>query len=78
MEFKRGKDVWNELEGGVVRPKNETEGETVDHWHAQGGGLFPNDWLEDKEKNRPSLQAGRVWRPGGVTPLKWLFTIKFY
>ena len=50
MKTEIGKGVWNELEGGVVRPKNETEGETVDHWHARDGGLFPNDWLEDKKK----------------------------
>ena len=49
MKTEIGKGVWNELEGGVVRPKNETEGETVDHWCARDGGLFPNDWLEDKK-----------------------------
>ena len=42
----------NELEGGVVRSKNESEWEKVDYWHARGGGLLSNDWLEDKEKNR--------------------------
>ena len=63
-----GQGVWNESEGGVVRSKNEIEGEKVDHWHAQGGGLLSNDWLEDKE-NETQLQVGRVWRPGGVTPL---------
>ena len=40
----------NELEGGVVRSKKQTEWETVDHWHARGGDLLSNDWLEDKEK----------------------------
>ena len=49
MEFKRGKDVWNESEGGVVRSKKQIEGEKVDHCHARGGGLLSNDWLEDKE-----------------------------
>ena len=48
MEFKRGKGVWNELEGGV-RSKNETEWEKVDHCHARGGGVLSIDWLEDKE-----------------------------
>ena len=43
MEFKRGKGVWNESEGGVVWSKMQTEWETVDHWHAQGGGLLSND-----------------------------------
>ena len=33
----------------VVKSKNETEGDKVDHWLAQGGGLLSNDWLEDKE-----------------------------
>ena len=76
METEIGKGVWNESEGGVVRSKKQTEWETVDHWHARGGGLWSNDWLE--EKKRPLLQAGRVWRPSGVTPLKWLYTKKFY
>ena len=51
MELKRGKDVWNESEGGVVRSKKQTEWETVDHWHARGGGLLSNDWLEDKKQD---------------------------
>ena len=76
MKTEIGKGVWNELEGGVVRPKNETEWETVDHWHARDGGLLSNDWLEDKKKTW--LQVGRVWRPNDVTPLKWLYRIKFY
>ena len=50
MKFERGKDVWNKSEGGVVRSKKQTEWETVDHWHARGGGLLSNDWLEDKQK----------------------------
>ena len=52
MKTEIGKGVWNESEGGVVRSKKQTEWETVDHWHARGGGLLSNDWLEDKEKNR--------------------------
>ena len=40
----------NELEGGVVRSKKQTEWETVDHWHARGGGLLSNDWLEEKKQ----------------------------
>ena len=74
-EFDRSQSDWNKLNGGMVRSKKQTEWETVDHWHARGGGLWSNDWLK---KNRPSLQTGRVWRPGGVTPLKCLFTIIFY
>ena len=50
MKTEIGKGVWNESEGGVVRSKKQTEWETVDHWHARGGGLLSNDWLEDKEK----------------------------
>ena len=38
------------LNGGVVRPKYETEWETVDHWHARGGELLSNDWLKYKKK----------------------------
>ena len=34
---------------GVVRSKKQTGWDTVDHWHARGGGLFSNDWLEDKK-----------------------------
>ena len=68
MEFKRGKGVWNESEGRVVRSKKQTEWETVDHWHARGGGLLSNDWLED-EKTRlnykrdvcDALVASRPW-----------------
>ena len=41
----------NELEGGVVRSKKQTEWETVDHCHARGGGLLSNDWLEDKKQD---------------------------
>ena len=33
----------------VVRSKKQTEWETVDHWHAQDGGLLSNDWLENKK-----------------------------
>ena len=40
----------NELEGGVVRSKKQTEWETVDHWYARGGGLWSNDWLEEKKQ----------------------------
>ena len=69
MKTEIGKGAWNELNRGVVRSKYETEEETVDHWHAQGGGLFPDDWLENEKKNRTRLQTGRVWRPNGVTPL---------
>ena len=48
MECSQG--VWkNELEGGVIKSKKQTEWETVDHWHARGGGLLSNDWLEDKK-----------------------------
>ena len=50
MKTEIGKGVWNELEGGVVRSKKQTEWETVDHCPARGGGLLSNDWLEDKEK----------------------------
>ena len=32
----------------------------------------------DWKKNKTWLQTGRVWRPSGVTPLKWLYTKKFY
>ena len=31
---------------------------------------FIVQWLTGREKNRPSLQTGRVWRPSGVTPLE--------
>ena len=51
----------------MVRSKKQTEWETVDHWHAQDGGLWSNDWLK---KNKTRLQTGRVWRPGSVTPLE--------
>ena len=51
MKTEIGKGAWNELNGGVVRSKYETEWETVDHWHARGGGLWSNDWLEDKKQN---------------------------
>ena len=68
METEIGKGVWNESEGGVVRSKKQTEWETVDHWHARGGGLLSNDWLED-EKTRlnykrdvcDALVASRPW-----------------
>ena len=75
MKTEIGKGVWNESEGGVVRSKKQTGWETVDHWHARGGGLWSNDWLEDKKKNRPSLQTGRVWHPGGVTPLNCFWNV---
>ena len=63
MKTEIGKGVWNELEGGVVRPNNETEWETVDHWHARGGGLLPNDWLEDKEKKQDLITSGTCVTP---------------
>ena len=50
MEFKRGKGAWKRIKTRVVRLKYETEWEIVDHWHARGGGLLSNDWLQDKEK----------------------------
>ena len=50
MKTEIGKGAWNELEGGVVRSKNESEWEKVDYWHARGGGLLSNDWLEDKKQ----------------------------
>ena len=34
----------------VIRPKKQTGWETVDRWHARGGGLLSNDWLEDKKQ----------------------------
>ena len=46
----------------VVRSKNQTEWETVDHWHARGGGLLSNDWLEDKEK-RDLITCGTCVTP---------------
>ena len=62
--------AWNELNRGVVRSKYETEGETVDHWHAQGGGLFPDDWLENEKKTEldykrdvcDALMVSRPWK----------------
>ena len=48
-EFDRGQSDWNKLNGGMVRSKKQTEGDTVDHWHAQGDGLGSNNWLEDKK-----------------------------
>ena len=50
MKTEIDKGAWNELNRGVVRSKYETEWETVDHWHARDGGLWSNDWLEDKKK----------------------------
>ena len=32
-----------ETKGGVIRAKKQTESETLDHWHAQGGVLLSND-----------------------------------
>ena len=69
METEIGKGVWNESEGGVVRSKKQTEWDTIDHWHARGGGLLSNDWLEDKEKTGlnykrdvcDALVASRPW-----------------
>ena len=49
-EFDRSQSDWNELNEGMVRSKKQTEWETVDHWHARGGGLLSNDWLEDKKQ----------------------------
>ena len=51
MKTEIGKGVWNELNWGVVRSKKQTEWDTVDHWHARGGGLLSNDWLEDKKQD---------------------------
>ena len=40
----RRKSKWvAETKGGVVRAKKQTESETLDHWHAQGGVLLSND-----------------------------------
>ena len=68
MEIECGKGIWNESEGGVVRSKKQTEWDTVDHWHARGGGLLSNDWLEDKKTRLnykrdvcDALVASRPW-----------------
>ena len=70
MKAEIGKGLWNESEGGVVRSKKQTEWDTVDHWHAQGGGLLSNDWLEDKKTGlhykRDVCDALVVSRPWNV------------
>ena len=47
----------------MVRSKKQTEWETVDHWHAQGGGLLSNDWLEDKKKKQALITSGTCVTP---------------
>ena len=49
MQLEIGNGAWNESEGGVVRPKKQTEWDTVDHWHVRDDGLLSNDWLEEKK-----------------------------
>ena len=70
MKTEIGKSVWNESEGGGVRSKKQTGWDTVDHWHARGGGLLSNDWLEDKKTGlhykRDVCDALVVSRPWNV------------
>ena len=63
MEFERGKNVWNESEGGVVRSKKQTEWETVDHWHARDDGLLSNEWLEKQTKKQDLITCGTCVTP---------------
>ena len=53
----------NESEGGVVRSKKQTEWDTVNYWHARGGGLLSNDWLEDKEEKQDLITNGTCVTP---------------
>ena len=41
---------WLKRKEGVIKAKKQTESETLDHWHARGGVLLSNDWLEKQKK----------------------------
>ena len=67
-EFLTWQRCLKRIRGGVVRSKKQTEWDTVDHWHARGGGLLSNDWLEDKKTGLnykrdvcDALVASRPW-----------------
>ena len=63
MDFERGIDAWKQIRGGVVRSKKQTEWETVDHWHVRDGGLWSNDWLENKQKTKDFITCGTYVTP---------------
>ena len=71
-EFNRSQSDWNELNGGMVRSKKQTECDTVDHWHVRDGGLLSNDWLENKQKNKDFITCGTY-----VTP-EWCHALEMF